>query len=685
MSAKTPSELRKALASRVVIADGAMGTMLQAADPSLGDFQGHEGCNEILNVSRPDVVRSVHDAYLAVGVDAIETNTFGANWANLAEYGIEDRIYELAFAGGVIARQAADAFSTPDKPRFVLGSLGPGTKLPSLGHTTYKHLRDAYEIASQGLVDSGADALLIETTQDLLQAKAAVNGARAAIDKSDRDIILIAQVTVETTGTMLLGSEIGAALNALEPLNIDLIGLNCATGPTEMSEHLRYLSKNARCAISVMPNAGLPQLGPKGATYPLGPDALAQALATFVDDYKITLIGGCCGTTPEHMAAVVARLDRKQVSARSSHADPGASSLYQYVPFRQDNTFLAIGERTNANGSRAFRDALISENWETCVEIARDQIRDGAHILDLSIDYVGRDGVADMREIAGRFATASTLPIMLDSTEPPVLQAGLEQLGGRCIINSVNYEDGDGPKSRFARIMPLVVEHGASVVALTIDEEGQARTAEWKLRVARRLIEDLVNNWGMSVGDILIDTLTFPIATGQEETRRDGLETINAIRALKSEYPEVQTTLGVSNVSFGLNPAARVVLNSVFLHECVAAGLDSAIIHPSKIMPLARIDEAQRRVALDLIYDRREYNGEDLTYDPLSAYLQLFEGVELAASRNVRAAELAALPLEERLQRRIIDGEKVGLTDDLDLAMRTDRNSSSCNYQRSSP
>ncbi len=669
-SAKTPSELRNALASRVVIADGAMGTMLQAADPSLDDFQGHEGCNEVLNVSRPDIVRCVHDQYLAVGVDAIETNTFGANWANLAEYGIEDRIYELAYAGGVIARQAADAYSTPEKPRFVLGSLGPGTKLPSLGHTTYSHLRDAYEVASQGLVDSGADALLIETTQDLLQAKAAVNGARAAIDKSDRDVVLIAQVTVETTGTMLLGSEIGAALNALEPLNIDLIGLNCATGPAEMSEHLRYLSKNAVCGISVMPNAGLPELGPKGATYPLGPDALAQALATFVDEYKISLIGGCCGTTPEHLAAVVSRLDRKKIETRTSKADPGASSLYQYVPFRQDNAFLAVGERTNANGSRAFRDALISENWETCVEIARDQIRDGAHMLDLSIDYVGRDGVRDMREIASRFATASTLPIMLDSTEPNVLQAGLEQLGGRCIINSVNYEDGDGPTSRFARIMPLVVEHGASVVALTIDEEGQARTAEWKLRVARRLIADLVDNWGMAVGDILIDTLTFPIATGQEETRRDGLETINAIRTLKEEFPEVQTTLGVSNVSFGLNPAARVVLNSVFLHECVAAGLDSAIVHPSKIMPLARIDDAQRKVALDLIYDRREYTDGECSYDPLSAYLQLFEGVELAASRNVRAAELAALPLEERLQRRIIDGEKVGLTDDLDLAMK---------------
>jgi 5-methyltetrahydrofolate--homocysteine methyltransferase len=646
-----------------------MGTMLQAADPSLEDFQNHEGCNEILNVTRPDLVRAVHDAYLAVGVDAIETNTFGANLANLAEYGIEDRIYELAFAGGEIAREAADAFSTPDKPRFVLGSLGPGTKLPSLGHTSYEKLKDAYYTASKGLVDSGCDALLIETTQDLLQAKAAVNGARLAVTESDRDVIIIAQVTVETTGTMLLGSEIGAALNALEPLNIDLIGLNCATGPAEMSEHLRYLSKNSHTAISVMPNAGLPILGAKGAEYPLGPEELATALETFVNDYGITLIGGCCGTTPAHLAAVVNRLSGHAVKNRTIEIEPGASSLYQYVPFRQDRTYLAIGERTNANGSRAFRDALVAEDWSTCVEIARDQIRDGAHMLDLSVDYVGRDGVRDMTEIASRFATSSTLPIVLDSTEPAVLKAGLEALGGRCVINSVNYEDGDGPTSRFARIMPLVQEHGASVVALTIDEEGQARTAEWKLRVARRLIKDLTENWGIKVGDILIDTLTFPIATGQEETRRDGLETITAIKSLKEEFPEVQTTLGVSNVSFGLNPAARVVLNSVFLHECVEAGLDSAIVHPSKITPMARIDARQKEVALDLIYDRRTFDGENCTYDPLSEFLQLFEGVELAASRNIRASELAALPLKERLERRIIDGEKVGLTDDLDAAM----------------
>ena len=666
---KQPGLLRTTLAQRVVVADGAMGTMLQAANPTLEDFQNHEGCNEILNVSRPDIVRSVHNEYLAAGVDAVETNTFGANWSNLADYGIEDRIYELAFAGGKIAREAADSFSTKEKPRFVLGSLGPGTKLPSLGHTTYENLKVAYYTAAKGLSDSGCDALLVETSQDLLQVKAAVNGCRQAINEADRDIMLIAQVTVETTGTMLLGSEIGAALNTLEPMGIDLIGLNCATGPTEMSEHLRYLSKNAKIAISVMPNAGLPVLGANGASYPLGPQELATALEGFVDDYGISLVGGCCGTTPAHLAAVVQQVSGKKVHGRSPQLDPGASSLYQYVPFRQDKTYLAIGERTNANGSRAFRDALLAEDWEKCVEIARDQIRDGAHMLDLSVDYVGRDGAADMSQLASRFATASTLPIVLDSTEPAVLKAGLEHLGGRCVINSVNYEDGDGPTSRFAKIMPLVKEHGASVVALTIDEEGQARDAEWKLRVARRLINDLHDNWGMNVGDILIDCLTFPIATGQEETRKDGIETINAIRQLKAEFPEVQTTLGVSNVSFGLNPAARVVLNSVFLHECVQAGLDSAIVHPSKITPMVRIDERQKEVALDLIYDRRTFDGEECTYDPLQEFLQLFDGVELATSKNARAEALAALPLYERLQRRIIDGEKVGLEDDLKEAM----------------
>jgi 5-methyltetrahydrofolate--homocysteine methyltransferase len=588
--------------------------------------------------------------------------------ANLGEYGIPERIYELAKAGAEIARTVADEFSTPEKPRWVLGSIGPGTKLPTLGHVSYQELRDAYQIASQGLIDGGADALLVETTQDLLQAKAAVNGARAAREKCERDIVLIAQVTVETTGTMLLGSEIGAALNALAALDVDLIGMNCATGPAEMSEHLRTLSKSAPIGISCMPNAGLPVIKDGGAYYPLGPDELATSLSTFVDEYGVGLIGGCCGTTPEHLAAVVTKLDRDHSLERQPKLESGASSLYQFVPFRQEQTYLAIGERTNANGSRAFRDALIAEDWEKCVEIAKDQIREGAHLLDLSVDYVGRDGVRDMTELAKRFATATTLPIMLDSTEPSVIKAGLENLGGRCVINSVNYEDGDGPDSRFARVMPIAKEHGAALVALTIDEEGQARDKEWKLRVARRLITNLTEQWNIRISDIIIDCLTFPIATGQEETRRDAIETIEAIRQLKSEFPDVQTTLGVSNVSFGLNPAARIVLNSVFLAEAVHAGLDSAIVHPSKISPMNRIPQEQRDVARDLIYDRRTFDGETCTYDPLARFLELFEGVEVTSTRQSRAAELAALPLTERMVKRIIDGEKQGLAEDLEAA-----------------
>ena len=670
--------LREYIENHVLIADGAMGTMLQAANPSLDDFQGFEGCNEILNVTRADVVESVHQAYLKVGVDAIETNTFGANFANLAEYGIEERIYELSFAGAAIARKCADEFSTEAKPRWVLGSMGPGTRLPTLGHTTYDVLKKAYSANAKGLIDGGADALLIETAQDLLQAKAAINGARQAIDEfknseeraTKKDILVIAQVTVETNGTMLLGSEIGAALNALEPLNIDLIGLNCATGPLEMSEHLRTLSLSSDLGISVMPNAGLPVLVDGGAHYPLSPSELAASLLTFAKDYQVQIVGGCCGTTPEHLAEVVKVLSGYQIAKRKIEFESGASSLYQFVPFRQQNTYLAIGEKTNANGSRAFRDALLNDDWQTCVEIARDQIRDGAHMLDLSVDYVGRDGVADMNELAHRFATASTLPIVIDSTEPAVIEAGLKQLGGRSVINSVNFEDGDGPNSRYMKIMPLVVEHGASVIALTIDEEGQARDCDWKMKVSRRLITDLTQNWGLAPGDIIIDMLTFPIATGQEETRRDGIETLNAIAQLKKEFPKVQTTLGVSNISFGLNPAARIVLNSVFLAEAVKNGLDSAIVHPSKIMPMHKINDEQLQVTLDLIYDKRQYGVDgEITYDPLTKLLEIFSGVEITSSKESRAADLAALPLLERLQRRIIDGEKVGLETDLNQAL----------------
>ncbi|WP_327270014.1 methionine synthase [Streptomyces sp. NBC_01218] len=659
--------LREALATRVVVADGAMGTMLQAQDPTLEDFQDLEGCNEILNITRPDIVRSVHEEYFAVGVDCVETNTFGANSSALGEYDIPERIHELSESGARIAREVADEFTaSTGQQRWVLGSMGPGTKLPTLGHAPYTQLREGFQQNAEGLISGGADALIVETTQDLLQTKAAILGARRALEALGSDLPLLVSLAFETTGTMLLGSEIGAALTALEPLGIDMIGLNCSTGPAEMSEHMRYLTRHSRIPLLCMPNAGLPVLTKDGAHFPLDPEGLADAQETFVQEYGLSLVGGCCGTTPEHLRQVVERVRGTVPPTRDPRPEPGAASLYQTVPFRQDTSYLAIGERTNANGSKKFREAMLEARWDDCVEMARDQIREGAHLLDLCVDYVGRDGVADMAELAGRFATASTLPIVLDSTEVPVLRAGLEKLGGRAVLNSVNYEDGDGPESRFAKVTRLASEHGAALIALTIDEEGQARTVEHKVAIAERLIEDLTGNWGIHESDILIDTLTFTICTGQEESRKDGIATIGAIRELKKRHPDVQTTLGLSNISFGLNPAARVVLNSVFLDECVKAGLDSAIVHASKILPIARLEEEQVKVALDLIYDRRAEG-----YDPLQRLMELFEGVNMKSMKAGKAEELLALPLDERLQRRIIDGEKNGLEADLDEALTT--------------
>jgi 5-methyltetrahydrofolate--homocysteine methyltransferase len=664
--------LLKAIRSRVVVADGAMGTMIQEAKPTLADYQNYEGCNEVLNVTRPDIIKSIHARYLEAGSEAIETNTFGANWANLAEYNIEDRIEELAEAGAKIAREVADEYSTDAKQRWVLGSVGPGTKLPSLGHAPYRHLRDAYQLQVKGMLAGGIDAVLVETAQDLLQAKSAIVGAKRAMAAADIRVPILMSVTIETTGTMLMGSEIGAALTTLSALGVDAIGLNCATGPQEMSEHLRYLSKFSSLPIVVMPNAGLPILTADGAHYPLTPSELAAAELAFVNEYGAGLVGGCCGTTPEHIAAVAAAVATKTPSRPATVVEPGLASLYQHQPYDQTNTYLSIGERTNANGSKAFREAMLAQNWEECLEIARSQTREGAHALDVCVDYVGRDGAADMHELVSRLATATTLPLVLDSTEPAVLEAGLEAIGGRAMVNSVNYEDGDGPNSRFQRIMPLVKEHGAAVVALTIDEEGQARTADTKFAIAKRLIEDLTQNWGMALTDITVDCLTFPIATGQDETRRDGIETIEAIRRLNEAFPGVQSTLGLSNISFGLSPAARHVLNSVFLAECVKVGLTSAIVHAARIMPLNQIPEEQLKAAMDLIYDRREYDADGLvTFDPLARYLDVFSGVDSVSAKQSRAEELAAMPLEQRLEQRIIDGEKKGLEVDLDEALAT--------------
>ncbi|MCW5953855.1 MAG: dihydropteroate synthase, partial [Propionibacteriaceae bacterium] len=589
---------------------------------------------------------------------------FGANLSALGEYDIPERIAELAGSGAALARAAADAASTPDRPRFVLGSIGPGTKLPSLGHLSYAALRDAYQLQAEAMVAGGIDGFQIETCQDLLQAKAAVVGSRRASKALGADLPILVNVSIETNGAMLLGSEIGAALVALEPLGIDVLGLNCSTGPSEMSEHLRHLSRFARIGVGCMPNAGLPELTSEGARYPLGPDGLTAALSQYVGEFGLSLVGGCCGTTPEHIRRLSAAVSGHPIASRAVREVASVSSLYSDVPLRQDTSYLSVGERTNANGSKAFREAMLAGDWNTCVDIAKGQSREGAHLLDLCVDYVGRDGVADMKELAFRVNTAVPLPVMIDSTEPPVVRAGLEAVAGRAIVNSVNFEDGDAPGSRFRTVMPIVAEHGAAVVALTIDEEGQARTAEWKVRIAERLIRTLVDEYGMATSDIIVDCLTFPIATGQEETRRDAIETIEAIREIRTRYPEVQTTLGVSNVSFGLNPAARAVLNSVFLNECVEAGLTSAIVHPSRILPMARIPEEQRGVALDMVYDRRREG-----YDPLARFLELFEGVTTAGAKEARAAELASLPLGERLQRRIVDADDKGLYDDLDAAL----------------
>ncbi len=656
-----------AIRTRVVVADGAMGTMIQDENPSLEDFENLEGCNEILNITRPELIAAIHRQYFEAGAEVVETNTFGANFANLSEYGIPERIEELAEAGARIARQVAEEFPTE---RWVLGSIGPGTKLPTLGHESFAVLRDAYLLQVLGLIKGGADALLVETTQDLLQTKSAIIGAKRAMTQLGIELPIVVSVTIETTGTMLLGSEIGAALTTLSALGIDAIGLNCATGPTEMSEHLRYLSKYSSLPISVMPNAGLPILSGDGAYYPLGPIELAAAQAAFVREFGAGLIGGCCGTTPAHISEIAKSVASLDSGRPSLVHEPGLASLYQHQPFDQDMTYFSIGERTNANGSKAFRDAMLVENWDECVEIAKAQTRDGAHALDVCVDYVGRDGVADMAAIVSRLATSSTLPLVLDSTEPAVLEAGLENYGGRALINSVNYEDGDGPNSRFAKIMPLAREHGAAVVALTIDEEGQARTAETKVAIASRLIRDLVDNWKMSISDIVVDTLTFPIATGQDETRRDGIETIEAIRTLHEKFPGVQSTLGISNISFGLNPAARQVLNSVFLSECTKVGLTSAIVHSAKILPLNQIPAEQLEAALDLVYDRRTYDEQGLvSFDPLTHFLEVFSGVDSAAAKISRAEELAAMPLNLRLRQRIIDGERKGLEKDLDEAI----------------
>ncbi|HZA84366.1 MAG TPA: homocysteine S-methyltransferase family protein, partial [Actinomycetes bacterium] len=579
----------------------------------------------------------------------------------LAEYGIADRTVEINRAAASIAKEVASGYSTPERPRWVVGSIGPGTKLPSLGQIDFLTLRDGYEAQVSGLLAGGVDVLLIETVYDLLQAKAAVIACRRAMAKASKVVPLMVQVTMETTGRMLVGSEIGAALTALEALRPDVIGLNCATGPKEMTEHLRHLSRQARTFLSCLPNAGLPSVVEGRTHYDLTPGELADAHDRFTAEFGLNVVGGCCGTTPEHLRQVVERVWGREPLRRQPVTEPGCASIYTSVPFDQDVSFLSIGERTNANGSKKFRDAMLAGDWDTCTQMAREQVREGAHVLDVCVDYVGRDGVADMHEVASRFSTQAAIPLVLDSTEPPVVEAGLQHLGGRAVLNSANLEDGDAPGSRCDRVFSLAREYGAAVICLTIDEEGQARTADWKVRVAKRIHDLAVGRYGLEPSDLIFDALTFPLGSGQEDLRRDGIETIEAIRRIKAELPGVYTVLGVSNVSFGLKPATRHVLNSVFLHEAVEAGLDAAIVHAARIMPMHRIDDRARELALDLVWDRRRPG-----YDPLTELMAAFADTEAAA---VEREDRSGWPVEKRLETRIVDGERDGLEADLDEAL----------------
>ncbi len=648
----------EAVRERVVIFDGATGTNLQRMELTADDFGGpqFEGCNEILVDTRPDAIAELHKSFFDVGCEVVETDSFGSLSFTLGEYGIADRAHELNVKAARIAREVADGYGG-----WVAGSIGPGTKFPSLGQIRFADFRDAYEVQARGLLEGGVDLLLVETVFDLLQAKAALIACRRAMAAVGREVPLQVQVTIELTGRMLPGTEIGAALVALDALRPDIIGINCATGPTEMHEHLRHLSQHCRVPISCLPNAGLPSVVDGKMHYDLTPEQLAEHHARFVTELGVNVIGGCCGSGPEHLRAVVDRCKNLEPARRNPTWEAGASSIYSSVPFHQDTSFLVVGERTNANGSKKFRDAMLASDWDTCVAMARDQVKEGAHVLDVCVDYTGENGVEDMDEIAVRFATQASIPLMLDSTEPPVIEAGLQWIGGKAVLNSVNLEDGDAPGTRLDRFLSLAREYGAAVVCTCIDQEGQARTADWKVRSAKAIHDLAVNRYGLEPGDLLFDALALPLSTGMEESRRDGIETIEGIRRIKAELPGVHTILGLSNVSFGLTPAARHVLNSVFLHECVEAGLDAAIVHAARIMPLSKIPERQLEVCLDLIYDRRREG-----YDPLQELLGLFEGV---TSASLVKEDRSGWPVEERLKQRIIDGDRDGLTAELDEAL----------------
>ncbi len=654
------SQFLQALERHVLVLDGAMGTSVHDRNLPLSDYAGHENCTEILCRTRPDVVREIHGRFLAVGCDGIETNSFGANKIVLGEFGLTDEVRSLNRLAAEIARDACREYSTADHPRFVIGAMGPGTRLVSLRQTTFDILADSYAEQIRGLMDGGVDVLLFETCQDILQAKAAICAAEQVFAEMGRRLPIVVQITMETTGTMLVGTDIAAALVTLEAYpQIDAIGLNCATGPQEMSDHVRYLGAHCSRRISVQPNAGLPQIVEGKPRYPLSPYELARWLAEFVEADGVNIVGGCCGTTPEHLERVVQAIGRRPPRERKPAIEPSVSSLYQAVSLRQENSFLIVGERTNANGSKKFRELLADDDVDGMVQMARDQVRAGSHMIDVCVAYVGRDERADMERLIARCATEVAVPLMIDSTEASVIEAALKLAPGKCIVNSVNLEDGE---KRCQEILPLCRRYGAAVVALTIDEEGMAKTCERKVAVARRILDLATNRYGMQPSDILFDPLTFTICTGNQDDRRLALETLDAIRIIKQQMPECHVLLGVSNVSFGVKPAVRHVLNSVFLHYAREAGLDAAIVHAAGIEPLFKIDPELQEIARKLIFDDRR-DGRDPLTDLIGRFPADAPPRELAADRPAT--------VEERLKARIVDGDRTGLDEDLAEAMRS--------------
>ncbi|MCH2079817.1 methionine synthase [Prochlorococcus sp. ALOHA_ZT_50] len=659
----------------LIIFDGGTGTSFQNLNLTADDFGGKEleGCNENLVLSSPEVVEKVHNSFLEAGCHVIETNTFGASSIVLDEYDIADKAYEINKNAAFIAKKAAAKYSSVDKPRFVAGSIGPTTKLPTLGHIDFDELKQSYKEQIYGLIDGGVDLLLIETCQDVLQIKSALLASKEILESKNIDIPLMVSITMETTGTMLVGSDIASALTILEPFNIDILGLNCATGPEQMKEHIKYLSENSPFAISCIPNAGLPENIGGVAHYRLKPIELKMQLMNFIYDFNVQLIGGCCGTTPEHIKYLSSIIDEiidiertyNNGKKNSSGFIPSASSIYNSVPYKQDNSILIVGERLNASGSKKVRELLNNDDWDGLVAIAKQQQKENAHVLDVNVDYVGRDGVKDMKEITSRLVTNINLPLMIDSTDADKMESGLKSAGGKCIINSTNYEDGN---ERFDQVLNLALGYGSGLVVGTIDEDGMARNSEKKYKIVKRAI-NRTRECGLSDYELFFDPLALPISTGIEEDRLNAKETISAILKIRENFPDIHIILGISNISFGLSPLSRINLNSIFLDECIKAGLDSAIIAPNKILPLSKISEETKKLCLDLIYDKREFEDDICIYDPLVELTKAFQDLSIQDFKKA-SSENKNLTLEESLKNHIIDGEKIGLEDQLNKALK---------------